>query len=67
MKYVGNAKFFKAICLLLCDLFAYRVDLTSEQFFAKGYSERKILLCLNVYEILKKVRKQLKVNEKLGA
>ena len=28
LKYVSNQKFFKAICLLLCDLFAYRVDLT---------------------------------------
>ena len=66
MKYMNDGKFYSAICLLLCDLFGYRADLTANQFFAAGFSERKLIMCLDVYDILKKVRGNLKVNKKLG-
>jgi len=66
VKYLPDAQFFKATSLILCDLFGYRVDLTPAQFFEKGYAERKLILVLNIYDILKKVRKGIKINDKLA-
>ena len=57
--------FYKNACLLLCDLFGYRVDLTPQQFFATGFAERKMVLVLSIYDILKKTRQGLKINSKL--
>jgi len=39
--------------------------MTSAQFFGSGFAERKIMMALNVYDILKQVRKGMKVNQKL--
>lgn len=54
------------MALILCDLFGYRVELTAKQFFQEGYAERKLILLLDIYDILKKVRKSIKVNDKLA-
>jgi hypothetical protein len=54
------------VSLILCDLFGYRVDLTPKQFFQEGYAERKLILLLDLYDILKNVRKAIKVNDKLA-
>ena len=61
-----DMQFFKSVSLILCDLFGYRVDLTPKQFFQEGYAERKLILLLDLYDILKNVRKTIKVNDKLA-
>ena len=60
-----DAQFFKNVLLILCDLFGYRVDLSHAQFFEKGYAERKLILILDLYDILKNTRKGIKINNKL--
>ena len=60
-----DGKFFQSIVLILCDLFAFRVDLNSHQFFDTGYAEKKLIMILNIYDILKNTRKNIKINDKL--
>ena len=61
-----DGQFFQSVCLILCDLFAFRVDMTSNQFFDSGFAEKKLILVLNIYDILKNTRKNIKINDKLG-
>ena len=65
IKYQPDKIFYKSVCLILCDLFGYRADLSPAQFFEKGYAERKIIMVLNIYDILKQVRTGIKINNKL--
>jgi len=51
---------------MLCDLFGYRLDMSQSQFFEKGYAERKMILILDIYDILKNTRKGIKINNKLS-
>lgn len=46
-------------------MFGYRAEMTPSQFFDKGYTERKILMVLHIYDILKAARKGIKINNKL--
>jgi hypothetical protein len=57
--------FYKNICLILCDLFGYRIDMSPKQFFDIGCAEKKLILILDIYDILKKCRKGLKINNNL--
>ena len=66
LKYMPDGKFFQSIVLILCDLFGFRVDLNSNQFFDNGYAEKKLIMVLNIYDILKNTRKNIKINSKLG-
>jgi hypothetical protein len=65
LKFLPDTQFYKSLTLILCDMFGYRVDLSHAQFFAKGYSEKKMIMALDIYDILKKTRKGIKVNTKL--
>jgi len=65
LKFMPDPAFFKNTILILCDLFGYRTELTPQQFFDKGYGERKMVLVLSIYDILKKTRKGLKINHQL--
>ena len=65
VKFMPDQAFYKNISLILCDLFNYRVDMTSKQFFANGCAEKKLILLLDLYDILKNCRKGLKINSKL--
>lgn len=49
----------------LQDNFKYRVQLSPEQFVDNGYTERKMVLVLDLYDLIKTVKKQTKVAQKL--
>ena len=66
IKYLPDGQFLKNVLLILCDLFGYRSDLTPSQFFMDGFVERKLILVLDIYDILKSVRKGLKINSRLS-
>ena len=66
LKFLPDMQFFKSVTLVLCDLFGYRVDLTPTQFFQEGFGERKLILVLDLYDILKNVRKSIRANDRLA-
>ena len=66
LKFMPDMEFFKNVSLILVDLFGYRVDLTPKQFFLEGFAERKLILLLDIYDIMKNVRKKIGVNKKLA-
>ena len=39
------------------DLFKYRVQLSPDQFIEKGFAERKMLLVLDIYDMLKHIKR----------
>lgn len=47
-------------------MFGYRANITTEQFFEKGFAERKLIFVLDIYDILKSTRKNIKINTKLA-
>jgi hypothetical protein len=47
-------------------MFGYRSTITQDQFFDRGFSERKLIFVLDIYDILKSTRKNLKINTKLS-
>ena len=65
VKYMPDQMFYQQICLILCDLFGYRAELSEKQFFEKGSAERKMIFVLSIYDIIKSVRKGIKINTKL--
>lgn len=65
IKFLPDHPFYKSVCLILCDLFGYRAEMTIDQFFKRGLVERKIMMVLNIYDIMKKVRKGTKINNRL--
>ena len=46
------------------DLFKYRVQLSPDQFIEKGFAERKMLLVLDIYDMLKHIKRQHIVDKK---
>ena len=65
--FLPDTKYLKAASNFLIDLFRYRVQLSPEQFSETGYAERKMLLVLDVYDIIKSVKSQSKIHEKLNS
>ena len=59
-------KFLKCVTLFLVDLFGYRVNIDSKQFFQEGFTERKLILILDIYDILKNVRKNIRINNNIS-
>lgn len=53
IQYLIEAKFMKEISKVLIDLFKYRVALSPEQFIQRGYTERKMVLVLDLYDLVK--------------
>jgi hypothetical protein len=66
MQYLPDGKFYRNISLMLCDLFGYRVSMNNEQFFQEGYAERKLILILDVYDIVKRTKTELKLEYTLA-
>ena len=52
---------------MLVDLFQYRVALSPEQFIQKGFTERKMVLVLDLYDIVKQVRHVAKLGTRFAA
>ena len=65
IQFLPDGKFFRNLSLMLVDVFAYRVKLSNDQFFENGFSEQKMLLPLEIYDIIKKVKKNTKVDQTL--
>lgn len=51
----------------MLDVFNYRVSMSGEQFFQQGYSERKIILVLDLYDYIKETKQALKRDTQLVA
>ena len=66
IQFLIESKFIKELSKFLIDLFKYRVALSPEQFIQKGYTERKMVLVLDLYDLIKQVRKMSKVGHKLN-
>ena len=64
-EYLSEGKFIKFLIAMCADLFAYRVVLSQEQYVKMEAPERKMILVLDLYDIVKQVRKQSKVDAKL--
>ena len=64
--YISDVKFIKSISNPLMDLFRYRIQLSPDQFADDGYAERKMLLVLDIYDIIKSIKSQTKVDKKLN-
>lgn len=52
-QYLGEKKFCKALLHILGDNFGYKLDLTPAQFISNGYGERKQVLVLDIYDMVK--------------
>lgn len=56
-QYLGEYKFCRALSQILIENFNYRLDLSPEQFVQQGYGERKLILVLDSYDLVKQIRK----------
>jgi len=66
VRYLPHAKFLKEFSKVLIDLFKYRVALAPDQFIQQGYTERKMVLVLDLYDLVKQVRQMAKVGHSLA-
>ena len=55
----------KAAQNMLGTVFNYKTQLTPDQFVQCGYSERKLILVLDAYDLVKQVKRQSKVHKRL--
>jgi Centrosomal spindle body, CEP44 len=60
VQYLPEQKLYRQMCLILLDAFKYKVPMSGEQFFSAGYAERKIILVLDVYDMLKETKRKMK-------
>lgn len=65
MEYLPDHKFIKKLSDVCADLFNYRIKISPENFIESGFSERKMVLVLELYDVVKLVRKQSKIQNKL--
>ena len=56
IRYLIESKFIRELSKVLLDLFKYRVALSPEQFIQNGFTERKMVLVLDLYDLIKQVR-----------
>ena len=66
IQFLIEAKFLKELAKVLVDLFQYRVTLAPEQFIQQGFTERKMVLVLDLYDLIKQVRKMAKVGYRIN-
>jgi len=60
-EYLPDHKFIKKLTDICADVFCYRLQISPEHFISLGYSERKMVLVLDLYDIVKQVRAQSKI------
>ena len=65
IEFLGEKKFARELSRTLAYKYNYRVDLNPEQFASQGFGERKMVLLLDIYGLLKQARKDGKVNKRL--
>ncbi|XP_052795755.1 uncharacterized protein LOC128228472 [Mya arenaria] len=54
-----DARFMEAAYKVLRDIFSYKPPLTKEQFFGKGFIERKVIMCTDILDLVKQKALQL--------
>lgn len=55
----------KALQHILADVFNHRLIITPEQFVTNGFAERKLILVLEVYDLVKQIKRQSKVDKRI--
>ena len=55
----------KALQRILGEHFDYKTELSPEQFCARGFGERKMVLVCEVYDLVKRVRRETKVSKRI--
>ena len=65
IEYLPDHKFIKKLIEVCADVFCYRIQISPDHFISLGYSERKMVLALDLYDIVKQVRSQSKIQAKL--
>jgi hypothetical protein len=65
LQFLPDGKFYRNLGLMLVDVFAYRVKLSQDQFFETGFSEQKMMLILDIYDLIKRVKRGKNVDKKL--
>ncbi len=53
VEFLSEFKFMKAAQSLLTSVFDYKVQLSPDQFVQSGFSERKLILVLDAYDLVK--------------
>jgi hypothetical protein len=53
VEFLSELKFMKAAQSMFTSVFNYKVQLTPEQFVQNGFSERKLILILDSYDLVK--------------
>lgn len=66
VKFLGDMKFYRKVSLILIDLFNYKPALSVDQFFEQGYGERKMIMVLDVYDIIKKCKREHKIKTQMA-
>lgn len=66
MQFMSDKKFYRNFTKVLQEVFLYRSVMSPEQFNEKGCTERKICLILDIYDLVKTVKKQSQVAGKLS-
>ena len=66
VEFLSEFKFMKAAQSMLTSVFNYKIQLSPDQFVQNGYSERKLILVLDAYDLVKQVKKQSKVHKRLN-
>ena len=67
IRYMTPHKFYRQIQQTLLDLFNFRTTLSSDQFVGEGCAERKLLLIIDVYGLVKLCKRQARVTQRLTA
>ncbi|KAL4223091.1 Centrosomal protein of 44 kDa [Mactra antiquata] len=49
----SDARFMEAVYKILRDVFAYKPSITKQQFFSKGFAERKVIMCADILQLVK--------------
>ncbi|XP_064608935.1 uncharacterized protein LOC135473068 isoform X2 [Liolophura sinensis] len=55
----SDLKFMEGVYKVLRDLFGYKPPITRDQFFSKGFAERKVIMCAEVINLIHKKHRSL--------
>lgn len=67
IQYLPDGKFYRNIFLILTDNLDYKPSMSVDQFFSDGFAERKLIMILDIYDLVNKVNKSMKIAEHLTA
>jgi hypothetical protein len=65
-QFLTDFKFLNKVMAVLINVLHYKPKLTIDQFFRYGFAEQKMLLCVDVIDLVRKKHKQLKIVKQLN-